>query len=185
MRAKSGIDRRKFMQLAAGAVAIGASASCGKVVSPWRSLSADEAGTLSNLCGQIIPEDQDAGAASAGVVNYIDVQLAGRLKRMKKVYREGIAELNDVSVKKYGSRFSGMAEQQQAELLRAIDGDKEWKGSQLQRFFRIVIEHTMQGFYGDPRHGGNRNRVSWTMLRLPYPPIRGRFRADDPVAGRE
>jgi hypothetical protein len=33
----------------------------------------------------------------------------------------------------------------------------------------------MQGFYGDPRHGGNLNRVSWKMLRLPYPPVRGRY----------
>jgi gluconate 2-dehydrogenase gamma chain len=32
----------------------------------------------------------------------------------------------------------------------------------------------MQGFYGDPRHGGNREGVSWKMLGLPYPPIRGR-----------
>ncbi|HET6177375.1 MAG TPA: gluconate 2-dehydrogenase subunit 3 family protein [Candidatus Sulfotelmatobacter sp.] len=185
MKAKNGINRRRFMQLAAGAVAVGASVSCGKVVSPWRSLSVDEAETLSSLCGQIIPQDQDAGAVSAGVVNYIDVQLAGRLKRMKKVYRQGIAEMNDVSVKKYGRRFSGLSDQQQAEFLSAIDGDKEWKGSPLPKFFRIVIDHTMQGFYGDPRHGGNRNRVSWTMLRLPYPPIRGRFRVDDPVAGRE
>jgi gluconate 2-dehydrogenase gamma chain len=36
----------------------------------------------------------------------------------------------------------------------------------------------MQGFYGDPRHGGNREGVSWKMLGLPYPPIRGRLRYD-------
>ena len=36
----------------------------------------------------------------------------------------------------------------------------------------------MQGFYGDPRHGGNRDRVSWKMVGLPYPPLRGRLRND-------
>jgi gluconate 2-dehydrogenase gamma chain len=36
-----------------------------------------------------------------------------------------------------------------------------------------VRAHTMQGFYGDPRHGGNRDRASWKMVGLSYPPIRG------------
>jgi gluconate 2-dehydrogenase gamma chain len=32
----------------------------------------------------------------------------------------------------------------------------------------------MQGFYGDPRHGGNREYASWRMLGVPVAPIRGR-----------
>jgi gluconate 2-dehydrogenase gamma chain len=45
----------------------------------------------------------------------------------------------------------------------------------------------MQGFYGDPRHGGNRDRVSWKMLGVPYPPVRGRLRYDltDPAKGEQ
>jgi gluconate 2-dehydrogenase gamma chain len=31
------------------------------------------------------------------------------------------------------------------------------------------VRHTMEGFYGDPRHGGNRNRVAWVMLEFPGP----------------
>ena len=45
-------------------------------------------------------------------------------------------------------------------------------------FFAYVVDHTMQGYYGDPRHGGNREGASWKMLGLPYPPIRGRLRYD-------
>lgn len=175
MKAKSRLNRREFIRLAASAVAVGSSVSCGKVVSPWRSLTSDEADTLASLCNQIIPEDQDPGASSAGVVNYIDVQLASRLKRMKKVYRAGIAGLNDRSFEKYGKRFASLSDQQQIEFLTAIDGDQAWKGTSLHKFFRIVIDHTMQGFYGDPRHGGNRNRASWAMLKLAYPPVQGRF----------
>jgi gluconate 2-dehydrogenase gamma chain len=40
----------------------------------------------------------------------------------------------------------------------------------------MVIAHTMQGYYGDPRHGGNREAVSWCMLGVPVIPIRGRAR---------
>jgi len=178
MKATNRLTRREFVELAASAVAVGASVSCGKLVSPWRTLTAGEAETLSTLCAQIIPEDQDPGALSAGVVNYIDFQLASHLKRMKSIYRRGLAELNDRSVERYGNTFSHLSEQQQIAFLAAIDREKDWNGSSLKNFFRVVVDHTMQGFYGDPRHGGNRNRTSWTMLKLPYPPIRGRFRVD-------
>jgi gluconate 2-dehydrogenase gamma chain len=36
-------------------------------------------------------------------------------------------------------------------------------------FFALLVEHTMQGFYGDPRHGGNRDRVGWRMIGFPGP----------------
>jgi gluconate 2-dehydrogenase gamma chain len=178
MKAKNRFNRREFIRLAASAVAVGSSVSCGEVLSPWRSLTADEADTLASLCNQIIPEDQDLGAASAGVVNYIDVQLSSHLKRMKKVYRWGIAQLNDRSFERYGKRFASLSDRQQIEFLTAVDRDKAWKETSLHKFFRIVVDHTMQGFYGDPRHGGNRNRASWAMLKLAYPPIRGRFHED-------
>jgi gluconate 2-dehydrogenase gamma chain len=38
----------------------------------------------------------------------------------------------------------------------------------------MLVAHAMQGFYGDPRHGGNRERVSWKMLGVASPPVRGR-----------
>lgn len=46
------------------------------------------------------------------------------------------------------------------------------------RFFDMILAHTRQGFYGDPRHGGNREMASWRMLGLPTPPIRGRMHYD-------
>jgi gluconate 2-dehydrogenase gamma chain len=176
MSAKNKLRRREFIRLAASAAAVGSSVSCREVVSPWRSLTADEADTLASLCNQIIPEDQDLGAVSAGVVNYIDVQLSSHLKRMKKVYRRGLAQLNELSFERYGKRFASLSDQQQIEFLTAMDHDKAWKETSLVKFFWIVVDHTMQGFYGDPRHGGNRNRGSWAMLKLAYPPVRGRFR---------
>jgi gluconate 2-dehydrogenase gamma chain len=46
------------------------------------------------------------------------------------------------------------------------------------RFFEIVREHSMEGYYGSPRHGGNRDAVSWRMLGLAEPPLRGRPQYD-------
>ena len=38
--------------------------------------------------------------------------------------------------------------------------------------------HTLEGYYGSPRHGGNRDAVSWRMLGLAEPPLRGRAQYD-------
>jgi len=183
MKATRQFSRRKFIQLSASAIGVGATVSCGRLSSPWRSLTDQEARTLSSLCGQIIPEDDDPGAVSAGVVNYIDIQLASHFRAMRPIYRRGVAELNDRSMQRYGRSFPEISDQLQLDFLTSIERDQEWNGSFLRGFFRIVIDHTMQGFYGDPRHGGNRHRVSWAMLRLPYPPIRGRFRGETGAAG--
>ena len=47
----------------------------------------------------------------------------------------------------------------------------------------MVIAHTMQGFYGDARHNGNRDAVSWRMLGIPVIPIRGRDHYEFPRKG--
>ena len=75
--------------------------------------------------------------------------------------------------------FAALTAQQQDAVLQAMDKGQArgecWKQVSAKAFFDLVVSHTMQGFYGDPRHGGNRERVSWKMLRLPYPPVRGRM----------
>jgi gluconate 2-dehydrogenase gamma chain len=61
----------------------------------------------------------------------------------------------------------GLTPGQQTEVLTEVERTST-------AFFNLILEHTRHGFYGDPRHGGNRNRISWKMLRLPFPPLRGR-----------
>lgn len=160
------------------AAATGSGAACTVIRSPWRFLTVDEARTLAAICDQIIPPDQDPGAAWAGVVNYIDVQLCGPFKHLRKTYRQGIAAVEGSSRALFGASFADLASAQQIELLTKMEegrvpGDS-WKQVSPPEFFGLLVDHTMQGFYGDPRHGGNRDRTSWKMLGVPYPPIRGR-----------
>jgi gluconate 2-dehydrogenase gamma chain len=177
------LSRRRFLQAAtAAAAAVGSGVGCGGKGTPWRFLSVDEARTLAAMCDQIIPIDEDPGAAWAGCVNYIDRQLCGPLKRLRESYRQGIAAVNQSSRKLHGTEFAELAAPQQVEFLTAMEQghlpDELWKQVSSQEFFGMVVRQTMQGFYGDPRHGGNRDAVSWKMLRIPYPPIRGRSKYD-------
>jgi gluconate 2-dehydrogenase gamma chain len=78
----------------------------------------------------------------------------------------------------HGKLFADLGSEQQIVVLRQLEEGKApgaiWKQASSSEFFGYVVDHTMQGYYGDPRHGGNREGVSWKMVGLPYPPIRGR-----------
>jgi gluconate 2-dehydrogenase gamma chain len=170
--------RRTF--LAAGIA--GSAVACRGRGSSWQFFTVEEARTVEAVCAQIIPEDQDAGAITAGVVHFLDKQLCGFYKPLQRTYRTGIAGINRRSVESGGTGFAELSSASQIELLKGIEKD-----SNLKAFFLLLVEHSMQGFYGDPRHGGNRDRVSWKMLGVPYPPVRGRLRYDftDPAKGEK
>ena len=182
MKRQRKLSRRKFIQIAVSAAAAAPAISCSKATSPWRFLTVEEAETLGAVCGQIVPADQYPGAAEAGAVNFIDRQLVGHLKRHQKVYREGLAGIDQSSLALYGSKFRELPSDKRIALLQALAKGKApgevWKRRSSKAFFDLVVNHTMQGFYGDPRHGGNREAVSWKMLELPYPPVRGRLQYD-------
>lgn len=177
------LSRRKFLQAAmAMAAATSSGVGCSGAKTPWRFLTVDEARTLATLCDQIIPPDEDPGAAWVGVVNYIDRQLCGPLEHLRMSYRQGIASVDRSSHSLYGSAFAELASAQQVELLTLMEQGRApaeaWKQIASAEFFDLLVNQTMQGFYGDPRHGGNREATSWKMLGIPYPPIRGRLHFD-------
>ena len=68
-----GVNRREFLVLAVPLYAAG----------PLETYSRDEARPVEALCDQVIPADAATGAKKAGVLYYIDRQLAGPLRRFK------------------------------------------------------------------------------------------------------
>ena len=183
MPTSSHLNRRAFLQAAlAAAAAAGTSVACSRNRSPWRFFTIDEARALAAVADQIIPPDQDPGASWAGVVTYIDRQLIGPFQNLQDTYRRGLAGIDESSRQLHGKLFADLDARKQEELLRRFEAGKApgstWTQLSPKEFFSLLIDHTMQGFYGDPRHGGNRDRISWKMLNLPYPPVRGRIRND-------
>ena len=175
--------RRDFLK--AGTVAAAATAvACGGTTSRYRVLSEPEARTLAAACDQIVPKDEDPGASEAGVVGFIDRQLATRAKRDLARWRAGIRGLDASARRRFGVAFADAAFDDQTALLRDLERGvaeaADWDAVAPAGFFRLLRDHTMMGFYGDPRHGGNKGRVSWRMLGVPDPPIRGRLHETAP-----
>ena len=169
------MDRRKFLHATTAAAVAGAAAGCTAVNTSFRSLSLEEAGALQALCGWIIPEDTAPGARQAGVVHYIDRQLARKLREHRETYRSGLA----AAARLAGGDYSAAPPERQLAILRQMETAAETR-----RFVDLLVTHTMQGFYGDPRHGGNRDFASWRMLGIPPVPFRGRNPYDFGKGGR-
>jgi len=177
------VDRRGFLKTGVTAAAATAVA-CGKPTSRWRTLTEDEAKTLAAACDQVVPPDQDPGAAEAGAVTFIDRQLATRRKKDQPLWRAGLRSLDATARRRQGKAFAELAFDVQAAVLQDVEKGTveaaDWSGVEPPAFFALLRNHTMMAFYGDPRHGGNKDRVSWKMLGVPDPPIRGRLHETPP-----
>lgn len=148
--------------------------------SPYRFFTDEEAALLIEICEQLIPGDDTPGATEAGAIFYIDRQLGGVFKRHRATYRQGLASFHQTCLQVHGQPFPALPAEQKIALLRAIEAGRApkelWAQPSPQAFFNLVLAHTMQSFYGSPRHGGNRGYASYRMLGLDYPPIVGRNR---------
>jgi gluconate 2-dehydrogenase gamma chain len=145
------IDRRLFLLSSAAATALYAG--------PLVTFTSDEARIVEALADQAIPADGSPGAKQAGVLFYIDKQLAGPLQRFAANYQRAIPQFQAACLEKTGKDFPSLPFAEQTAFLHSLDGP-------MAAFFNMVIDHTMQGFYGSPIHGGNLDEASWKMLGI-------------------
>jgi gluconate 2-dehydrogenase gamma chain len=164
-------SRRTFLEMGAIASAALATGCATRKHGNWEFFTNDEAATLSAICDQIIPADDFPSASQAGVLNYIDKQITRHYRRHQREYRVGLQRADEVSLQHCSKILAAASPTEQLEVVSFL---AEWD----KPFFELVRSHTLEGYYGSPRHGGNRNAVSWHMLGLDDPPVRGRARYD-------
>ena len=174
------LDRRTFLRTGvAGFGSIMLLPSCIREGNPYEFFTPEEAKCLISLCEQIIPADgHGGGATDAGVIHYIDRQLVAVFNVDQVLYQRGISAMQSSSLEMHGVRFEQLEWETQLEFVQLMERrelpDNHWAGIDPARFFNRVIQHAMQGFYGAPRHGGNRNYMSYQMMGLDFPLVVGR-----------
>lgn len=143
--------------------------------SHWRYLTNDESVLLDALVEQIIPTDETIGGKDAGITNFIDKQLNGPYSRYQETYRKGLMLVQKTCKKRFQKKFEELTWDEQTKVLKLMStgklNDENWENGFDAEFFELFRDHSMQGFYGSPRHGGNKNNVSYKMLKLDYPVI--------------
>ena len=158
----------------------------GNVKVPLRFFTAAEARIVSAACERIFPSDAAGpGAKEAGVVIYMDRQLAGPYgadkyrytkgpwiesvpehgyqarENPRETYRKGIAQL--------GSNFDRLSADEQTQKLQAIEKT---------HFFLLLRTHTIEGMFCDPMHGGNAGMIGWQLIGYPGPQMNYRDQVD-------
>ena len=103
------------------------------------------------------------------MVRYIDIQLTKKFKRHRKAYAQAISALDALARARYSAPFATLPLDQQTLTLAAFEKGENSKA------FNMVLDHTLQGYFGNPRHGGNKDYASWRMLGVPPMPVRGRL----------
>jgi gluconate 2-dehydrogenase gamma chain len=109
------------------------------------------------------------GAHDTGVVNYIDLALAGAYSSQQEFYRHGLTQLQAYCEVTYHKPFVQLSAAQQDEVLRALESGKatgfDWPHAQ--PFFNTLRTHTMEGMFADPVYGGNKDFAGWRLVGFP------------------
>jgi hypothetical protein len=124
--------------------------------------SPQQTATLRAAIDRIIPPDDYPSGWEAGVGDYLARQLAGDLASVLDTYQSGLDQLDIAAQATAGADFADLTPDAQDALLTAIEAGAQ--GDDLARFFRLLVAHTMEGYYGDPGNGGNRDQVAWRMI---------------------
>jgi gluconate 2-dehydrogenase gamma chain len=182
------MKRREFIHLSASSVGglliyslagepILLNAQEGTVKVPLRFFSEQEAKVIVAACERIFPADESGpGASQAGVMVYIDRQLAGPYGTDKYRYTKGPfvesipehgyqgketpRETYRAGIQKLGADFPQLDGAQQDERLLAMERS---------HFFQLLRQHTLEGMLCDPMHGGNAGMIGWQLIGYPGP----------------
>ncbi|MBZ5544986.1 MAG: gluconate 2-dehydrogenase subunit 3 family protein [Acidobacteriia bacterium] len=161
-----------WARLAAAATQHGAHAATSATPAPgpleFKYLTPAQVAAIEAIAEQIIPADEDPGAKWAGVVHYIDLGLAGDLKEYRPVYEAGLKRLAALTAEVSKESFPELDFATQTKVLERLEGDDalEGSGASGREFFQLVRRHTVEGFFGDPKYGGNRETIGWKILKF-------------------
>jgi len=155
------------------------------VLVPLRFFTGQEAQVIAAACERIFPRDATGpGATDAGVVVYIDRQLAGPYGR--DTYRYVTPPFLD-SVPQHGYQGretprdtyrAGIRALGDFARLTAAEQDAKLVAIEQSRFFELLRAHTIEGVFSDPIHGGNTNLVGWRLIGFPGPRMQYRTQID-------
>lgn len=181
------MNRREFLTIPARGVSAAVIAALGASLVdaqetylkvPLRFFTAKQAAVIEAACERIMPADESGpGAKDAGVVIYIDRQLAGPYGHDKYRYtkppffesvpehgyqgKENPREIYARGMETLGEFVSMTVEEQDARLV----------AMEHSMFFQMLRTHTIEGMFCDPLHGGNIGMAGWKMIGFPGPSL--------------
>src|SRR5690606_2867034 len=85
-----------------------------------------------------------------------------------ELVQAGIADVNAYTQKQHQTSFDALSPEDRAAVLTLLETGKiELPTVPTRLFFGLLYDLTMQGYFCDPIHGGNKGKGSWKMIGLP------------------
>jgi len=142
-----------------------------------RFFTEQEALIVAAAASRILPSDETGpGAHEAGVVIYIDRQLAGPWGRDVRRYTQEPFDGNAAA--EFGYQGAASPQRVYREGLKQLAGfdrlpppEQDAKLVQIEQsaFFELLRQNTIEGMFCDPLHGGNLDMVGWQLIGFPGP----------------
>jgi gluconate 2-dehydrogenase gamma chain len=134
------------------------------------SLSAEEWTLLAAISERILPSNEGPGAREAGVIDFIDRQLATpAVHPLAEAVHQFAASMFDWE-KRRGTRFSALPEAEQDRALTALAAGKlDLDFDSQAAVFEFLHSLTLEGFLSDPAYGGNRGGIGWRAIGFASP----------------
>jgi choline dehydrogenase-like flavoprotein len=120
---------------------------------------------LEAVANRMIPGDGWPSATDGGVLDYLERRAAEEPAGWKEVMAPGLRALDAESNARYGSSYAELAEDEQDELLKLAEQQlvQYWPVS-AKHWFDLMLSVVIEGYYGSPEAGGNREGRSWDMI---------------------
>jgi gluconate 2-dehydrogenase gamma chain len=113
---------------------------------------------------RILPSGEGPGAAETGAAEVCKRAIRDdHFRAVRPHVLAGLDELQAAARQRFGRDFPDCPPTQQDELLRSIERSGTWRSK---LFFAFLIHHTLEGFLGEPAHGGNQDGLGWMFIGM-------------------
>jgi gluconate 2-dehydrogenase gamma chain len=133
-------------------------------------LSAVQLRILSAFVDRLIPKDElGPGASESGVPEYINRSLGDYLAGEKTVFVDGLEATDALARRSQKAAFVDLTPVQQDALLTSMESGSADGFANSAAFFNRVRRLALEGMFGDPYYGGNKNFAGWDLIKYPGP----------------
>ncbi len=133
----------------------------------FKILTRSETRILEAVADRIFPTTDTPGAVEAGAVNYIERALAGDYAPLLRLYRRGLRAVDRHGRRRFGPNFSALDDLQKDTILLDFEAGRVSDCKKAAEFFEMVRCHVLEGVFGEPEYGGNRDLIGWRLIEFP------------------
>jgi gluconate 2-dehydrogenase gamma chain len=137
---------------------------------PPSALSDAQLRLLAAFVDRLIPKDElGPGASESGVPEYINRSLGDYLAPEKTMFIEGLGATDSFARRSQERPFVDLTSEKQDAVLASMESGSAEGFANARAFFNRVRRLTLEGMFGDPYYGGNKNFAGWDLIKYPGP----------------